>query len=236
MLLDAERAAELEKALNYKFKNIELFEQAFIHPSNDALKRQDYQRLEFLGDEVVGLAVSTMLFKKFPEAEEGQLSKARANLIDELGLASISRSLNLSAMLLLGKGEDRHGGREKESIAADVFESLMAVIYMESGWIEAFRIIENIFEPLISGSRDIDDLLAHINRDYKTRLQEIVQELDLPLPDYKVVEKVGPEHETIFTIECNTMSYCVKGVGKNKKSAEQDAARKILIEMRLIKE
>jgi len=110
----------------------------------------------------------------------------------------------------------------------------MAVIYVESGWNEAFRVLSDIFIPLIAGSKNIEELLSHINRDYKTRLQELAQNLDLPLPEYVIVDRSGPEHETIFTVECRSMSYATHGKGKNKKSAEQDAARQILKEMRII--
>ncbi len=236
MLLDRQLVAELEAALKYTFKNIDLLEQAFIHPSNDFPGKHDYQRLEFLGDEVVGLAVSTLLYMRYPDAGEGQLSKARANLIDENALASHARSLGLGNMIVLGRGEEKQGGREKDSIISDVFESLMAVIYLESGWSELFSVMERLFTPLLVRSHTMEELLLHINRDYKTRLQEIAQNLDLPLPVYTIVEKTGPEHEVVFTIECSTMGYVVRGVGRNKKAAEQDAARRILEEMKIVGE
>ena len=234
-LLDKTLVAELEKKLNYKFADLELLETAFTHPSAEtAEKGKNYQRLEFLGDAVVELAVSRLLYKTFPEAEEGKLSKARSNLIDEQGLAYNAKGLELGSLIILGKGEEKMFGREKDSILADVFESLMAVIFLEAGWMTVLRIITEIFTPLIDASPDIVDLLDHINRDYKSRLQEIAQELALPVPTYTVAGKTGPEHDLLFVIECSSMGFTSKGYGRNKKAAEQDAAMKILKEMRVL--
>ncbi|HRZ79320.1 MAG TPA: ribonuclease III [bacterium] len=234
MSLDRKMITELEKKLSYFFKDTELLERAFTHPSADTSGIGHYQRLEFLGDEVVGLGVSKLLYETFPDAEEGKLSKARSNLIDEAGLAFNAKGLDLGELLILGKGEEKMEGRAKDSILADAFESLMAVIFIESGWDTAFKIITDIFTPLINASPDIEDLLNHINRDYKTRLQEIAQELELPLPIYAVKGREGPEHELFFTIECTAMGFSTTGSGRNKKAAEQDAAMKILKEMRVL--
>lgn len=234
-LLDKTLVGELEKKLNYKFADLALLETAFTHPSAEsAEKGSNYQRLEFLGDAVVELAVSRLLYKTFPDAEEGKLSKARSNLIDEQGLAYNAKGLELGALMILGKGEEKMFGREKDSILADIFESLMAVIFLEAGWMTVFRIITEIFTPLIDASPDIVDLLDHINRDYKSRLQEIAQELALPVPTYTVTGKTGPEHDLLFVIECSSMGFSSKGYGRNKKAAEQDAAMKILKEMRVL--
>ena len=234
MLLNLDLINALEKNLKYKFKDLALLEEALTHPSSNLPTGKDYQRLEFLGDEVVGLGVSKLLYRMFPEAEEGKLSKARSNLIDETGLAFTARVLDLGNLIVLGKGEEKMHGREKDSILGDVFESLMGVIFLESDWSQMMLIIEDIFMPLINASPDIDDLLNHINRDYKTRLQEIAQELEFPLPEYNILEKIGPEHELLFKIECIAMGYSQIGTGKNKKSAEQDAAMQILKEMRIV--
>ena len=234
-LLDRNKVIELEKKLNYKFADLDLLETAFTHPSAEtAEKGKNYQRLEFLGDEVVGLAVSRLLYLTFPDAEEGKLSKARSNLIDEQGLAFNAKSLELGELMILGKGEEKMYGREKDSILSDVFESLMAVIFLEAGWMTVLRIITDIFTPLINASPDIVDLLDHINRDYKSRLQEIAQELALPVPTYTVIDRMGPEHDLVFVIECSSMGFTSKGFGRNKKAAEQDAAMKILKEMRVL--
>ena len=234
-LLDKTLVEELEKKLNYKFADLNLLETAFTHPSAEsAEKGSNYQRLEFLGDAVVELAVSRLLYKTFPDAEEGKLSKARSNLIEEQGLAYNAKGLELGALMILGKGEEKMYGREKDSILADIFESLMAVIFLEAGWMTVLRIITEIFTPLIDASPDIIDLLDHINRDYKSRLQEIAQELALPVPTYTVIGKTGPEHDLLFVIECSSMGFTSQGFGRNKKAAEQDAAMKILKEMRVL--
>jgi ribonuclease-3 len=234
MTFDKNLISELEDKLGYKFENIELIKEAFTHPSASKSDEKDYQRLEFLGDEVVGLGVSKLLYRQFPKAEEGKLSKARSNLINESGLAFNARTLDLGELLILGKGEEKMNGREKDSILSDAFESMMGVIFLEAGWERTFEIIEDVFLPLINASPDIDDLLNHINRDYKTRLQEIAQELELPLPEYNIVDRIGPEHQLMFKIECTAVGYTCAGVGRNKKSAEQSAAMKILKEMRIV--
>jgi ribonuclease III len=223
---------ELEAALGYRFPDRALLEQAFVHSSDDSAGRVNYQRLEFLGDEVVGLAVSTLLFRRFTGADEGTLSRARANLIDEAGLADLARALGLGALLVLGKGEELSGGREKESILADVFESLMAVVYLTGGWEAAFRVIDILFTPRFGESRDIEALLLHIDRDHKTRLQEITQKTGDPLPEYLVIEKIGPEHESLFTVECRALGFSARGNGRNHKAAQQDSARRMIALLR----
>ncbi len=232
MALDKRLVGELETALGFPFTDTALLEQAFIHPSLDAAGVTSYQRLEFLGDEVVGLAVSTLLYRRFPDAEEGKLSRARANLIDEGGLAEMARALGLGALMLLGKGEEKTHGREKDSILADMFESLMAVIYLSGGWTAAFTAVDRIFTPRFGASHDIDALLLHIDRDHKTRLQEIAQDQGMPLPEYTIVEKQGPDHESLFTVECRTMGFTAQGSGRNRKAAEQEAARRLMAQMR----
>ncbi len=234
LYLNMESIAELEEALDYKFKDYLLLQKALSHPSTDFPVEECYQRLEFLGDEVVGLAVSTILFRAFPNAEEGSLTKARANLIDESGLAMLSRQLKLDDMVLLGKGEEKGDGRKKDSIVSDIFESTLAVIYIESGWNKAFSIVDKLVSPMIAASSNIEELLLHINRDYKTRLQEIAQNLEMPLPEYELVDKIGPEHSATFVVRCSAMGYSFEGNGRNKKSAEQEAAKMILIEMRVL--
>lgn len=232
--LNMESVAELEEALDYKFKDYLLLQKALSHPSTDFPVEECYQRLEFLGDAVVGLAVSKILFDTFPHSEEGGLTKARSNLIDESGLALLSRQLKLDKMVLLGKGEEKGDGRSKDSIISDIFESTLAVIYTESGWKVAFDVVEKLVTPMIATSKTIEELLLHINRDYKTKLQEIAQTLEMPLPEYDLVEKIGPEHSATFVVKCNAMGYSFEGRGRNKKSAEQEVAKMILVEMRVL--
>ncbi len=224
--------ASLEQALGCTFPDRALLEQAFVHPSDDTPGRPNYQRLEFLGDEVVGLAVSTLLYRKFPDADEGQLTRARAHLIDEEGLADVARSIDLGRFLSLGKGEEKTSGREKDSILADAFEALMAVVFLSRGWGTVLTAVERLFNPRLGDSSDIAVFLHHIDRDYKTRLQEVLQNLGEPLPTYVVVEKTGPDHQARFTVECRALGFTACGEGSNRKKAEQEAARHFLALMR----
>lgn len=234
-MVTSEQITNLEQKLNYTFLQPELLTLAMTHPSFDTDSVGDYQRLEFLGDAVVELIISTLLFQTFPDADEGELSKVRSNLIDEQALAMHAQFLELGEMAHLGWGEEKQGGREKNSILSDLFESMVAVIYRESGWEKTWDIISELFKPLISASSSVEQLLEHINRDYKSRLQEVAQDLSMPLPLYTIVKKDGPEHELTFTVRCEAIGFTTEGVGHNKKSAEQIAAQKILIEMRLLK-
>jgi len=229
---DADRVKELETSLGVRFPDKALLDRALTHSSCEAAGDADYQRLEFLGDEVVGLAVSTLLYRRFPDAEEGDLTRARAHLIDETGLAGTARSLDLGAFLLLGKGEEKTSGREKDSILADAFEALMAVVYLSLGWEAAFAVVERLFAPRFGSAPDIASFLCRIDRDHKTHLQEILQQLGRPLPTYEVVGKQGPDHEALFTVECRALGFSARGEGRNRKKAEQEAARRLLALMR----
>ncbi len=220
--------SSLEQALGCTFPDRALLEQAFVHPSDDTPGRPNYQRLEFLGDEVVGLAVSTLLYRRFPDADEGRLTRARAHLIDEEGLADVARSIDLGRFLSLGKGEEKTSGREKDSILADAFEALMAVVFLSCGWTVVLSVAERLFGPRLGACADIATFLRHIDRDYKTRLQEVLQNLGEPVPAYMVAEKNGPDHETRFTVECRALGLVAYGEGRNRKKAEQEAARRFL--------
>ncbi len=226
--IDKEKLENLEEALNYKFSDLKLLEIAFTHPSAENIDHEDYQRLEFLGDAVVELSISKILFDMFPNSEEGDLTKIRSNIVDELGLAKNAFELGLNDLVILGKGERLHGGNLKTSILSDVFESMMAVIFTESGWETAFNVLKRLIEPKLSASKSEKELLKHINRDFKTQLQEIAQERNAKLPKYTLVSREGPEHNLVFTIRCTAINYSEIGTGRNKKSAEQAAAEKIV--------
>lgn len=228
MLIEENLIKELEKKLSFEFSDRELLERAFIHPSADQIEKRNYQRLEFLGDQVLGFSVSSILFKKFPDADEGLLSKIRSNLVDEQFLSRLSISLDLGKMLILGRGEDIHGGRHKLSILSDVFESLMAVVFLESGWEAVHNVISELFRPVISRYDSVEDMLLNINRDYKTQLQEICQNHEVELPLYTCLKMEGPEHNLHFTMECSALELVTKGDGKSKKEAEQKAAEKLI--------
>jgi ribonuclease-3 len=181
----------------------------------------DNERLEFLGDAVIDLAVSHRLMERFPEAREGELSKIRAALVDEPGLARLARQLDLGPLLRLGRGEELTGGREKASLLADALEAVVAVVYLGGGLAPVLdlldRMLAEAFERAASGTLD---------RDYKTQLQELSQSRMRAAPRYRVVSERGPDHEKTFEVELEVRGEALgRGEGRSKKDAEQAAAR-----------
>ncbi len=218
---------EIETKLGHEFNSKELLEEALRHSSfvNEQPKSdlRDNERLEFLGDAVLNLIVGHILMERHPHLKEGDLSRTRANLVNESRLAIIARNLELGSFIRLGKGEIQTDGREKNSILAGAFEALMAAVYLDGGFKTAFRIIEKSFVPfldLVHSATDSDD--------YKSQLQEWVQEKQGEIPKYKVVREEGPDHDKTFWISVRVFDMETEGRGKNKKTAEQDAARKAL--------
>lgn len=217
----------IEKKLNYHFQNADLLEEALRHSSyvNELpdSKLRDNERFEFLGDAVLNLIVGHILMQRFPDLNEGELSRSRASLVNETQLARMSRSLVLGEFICLGKGEIQTNGREKNSILADTFEALMAAIYLDGGFQAAFKFIEANFQPLMEKIKT--GAGAH---DFKSQLQEFVQEGQGAMPNYQIVREDGPDHDKTFWVGLQVLEIEVEGVGKSKKSAEQDAARKAL--------
>jgi len=219
---------DLAAILDYSFENHELLYQAFRHPSyvyeKDDRAVSDNQRLEFLGDAVISLAISNLLMESFPEMKEGDLSKYRASLVSESGLSCIARELNLGDYLLLGKGEERTKGRKKLSILTDALEALIGAIYLDGGFAEALRVIAKLFDPLlnkISFGKSIDD--------FKTDLQEYSQEAFQSTPEYRLEKATGPDHNKTFYVAVYLKGNLMgKGKGKSKKEAEQEAAKEAL--------
>lgn len=218
---------EVETKLGHKFNSKELLEEALRHSSfvNEQPKSdlRDNERLEFLGDAVINLIVGHILMDRHPHLKEGDLSRTRANLVNESQLAVIARSLDLGGFIRLGKGEIQTDGREKNSILAGAFEALVAAVYLDGGFKTAFRIIENSFVPFLELVHSVTD-----SYDYKSQLQEWVQEKQGEIPKYKVIREEGPDHDKTFWISVNAFDLETEGRGKNKKTAEQDAARKML--------
>ena len=228
-----ERLANLknfQQTLGYPFNTIDLLDNALIHRSfvneNAALSCKDNERLEFLGDAVIGLCLSDLLVRNFPDYAEGQLSKLRAYLVSEQSLAGLARKLNIGDYLLLGRGEESSGGRTKASILSNAFEAVAAAIYLDCGFENAYKFLENIFEPLVEeGIRSI------VYRDYKTALQEICQDRFKETPRYTLINEVGPDHNKVFEIGLSVAGMITTtGMGKSKKEAEQQAARRALEE------
>lgn len=218
----------LERKLDCFFQDVALLENALIHRSfvneNPALSVRDNERLEFLGDAVLGLCISDMLIKTFPGDAEGQLSKVRASLVKEQPLAELARKFNLGDYLLLGKGEEISGGREKNSILANAFEALIAAIYLDCGFDKIRLFVNGLFAPLIAqGTEEL------IYRDYKTALQEAAQSRFKEIPQYVLIGESGPDHNKVFEIKLTINGVLdASGTGKSKKEAEQQAAGKAL--------
>lgn len=216
----------LEKKLNYTFKNKSLLSNALTHSSYANEVRggtSSNERLEFLGDSVLSIIVSEYLFKEFPNIPEGELTKLRASLVCEKSLCSFSRELELGRFLLLGKGEDKGGGRERDSILADAFEAVLAAIYIDGG-IEIAK--KHVMRFILRELQHKDD---EVFKDYKTALQEIIQRNPEEFVSYILTDESGPDHDKIFTVEVHLNSNVIgKGSGKSKKQAEQMAAKQAL--------
>jgi ribonuclease-3 len=219
---------DLARVTDYSFKNQELLYQAIRHPSyvyeKDNPRVSDNQRLEFLGDAVINLAISNLLMESFPEMKEGDLSKYRASLVSENGLSCIALELELGDYLLLGKGEERTDGRKKLSILSDALEALIGAIYLDGGFAEALRVIAKLFSPLlesISPGKSVND--------FKTDLQEYSQEAFQSTPQYRLEKETGPDHNKTFYAGVYLKGDLMgKGKGKSKKEAEQNAAKEAL--------
>jgi ribonuclease-3 len=220
--------SDLFAKLGYSFVDADLLTQAFTHASyvneQPGAGIKDNERLEFLGDAVLDLAVSQILMEAFEEAEEGDLSKFRAMVVDEAGLCRVALDLGLGGYILLGKGEDQSGGREKPSILADTMEALLGALYLEAGFDRSLKIIRGLF------SRVLERLMqGAVFHDYKSRLQEHTQQCLKSTPKYRLLDEFGPAHDKTFRVEVAlTGRKLAEGVGKSKKEAEQNAAREAL--------
>ena len=219
---------DLATVLDYSFNNRGLLYQALRHPSYVYEQGDpgipDNQRLEFLGDAVVNLAISNLLMDSFPEMKEGDLSKYRASLVSENGLSCIARELKLGDYLLLGKGEERTNGREKLSILTDALEALMGAIYIDGGFTNALRVITRLFGPLLNRTG-----FGTSMEDFKTVLQEYSQDALQLTPEYRLERETGPDHNKTFYVAVYLKGNLTgKGRGKSKKEAEQNAAKEAL--------
>ena len=223
----------LQQAIGYRFRDRGLLEHAMTHTSRaneDASGGVvDNESMEFLGDAVLGFVIADALFREFPDFDEGQKSKTKAALVSTAALAKQAERLNLGEQLLLGRGEEKTGGRRKQALLADGYEALVAAIYLDGG-------VEHVRAFLL---REFAALIAEVRRDgvtaqdYKSSLQELLQSRDLPLPEYRLVSTLGPDHRKLFEI-----AVVVKGeplasaTGPSKKEAEQEAARAALERLR----
>jgi ribonuclease-3 len=221
---------DFEGRLGYTFTQRELLVRALTHKSYSHEAKQDdvhhNETFEFLGDSVLGFVVGDILFHRYPTLDEGALSKMKAYLVSATSLAAKARSYGMGDAILLGIGEEKSGGRKKDSLLANLFEALIAAIYLDGGIDPARRLIEQSFVDDLEAIK-ADDLLFH---DYKTALQELAQGKGLPLPDYNVIAEEGPDHEKRFIVEVKVGRLTARGEGTSKKEAQQQAARHALRE------
>ena len=217
---------ELETAIGYRFHNISLLQNALAHSSyaNERWHNSlmSNERLEFLGDSVLGMLVAEYLYRTFPDRPEGELTRMRADMVCEKTLAAVANGLGLGTHLLLGKGEEQGGGRGRESILADAVESVIAACYLDGGMDAARAFVEKFILVNVPVAK------FH-NRDYKTALQELVQQKKNQILAYTLVGESGPDHDKQFVVELTLNGEAIgKGIGSSKKRAEQDAARDAL--------
>lgn len=214
----------LEQALGYRFKDAEQLTAALRHSSyvneQPGSALADNERLEFLGDAVLNLIVSHLLMIRYPDLAEGDLSRNRANLVNENELARVARKIGLGPHLLLGKGEALTDGREKNSILADTTEAVIAAIYLDGGFDAAFAFVEKHFRGRLRTATR-----SPYETDYKSKLQETVQSTYHDVPRYRVVDEAGPDHDKTFRVRMTAAKITAEGEGKSKKMAQQAAAR-----------
>jgi ribonuclease III len=228
-VVPTEGVASFQQLLGYSFRSLDLLERALTHKSftneNRELRSPNNERLEFLGDAVLGFVVGEMIYRSFPTLQEGALSKIKAHLVSANMLSAKARALGIGRFLRMGAGEARSGGAEKPSLLADAFEAVVAAVYLDGGLGATEVLLRKVFGPEISGI-DIGDLSFH---DYKTTLQETAQSLGLPLPDYRVIEESGPDHEKAFVVELSwDGDPFARGAGSSKREAQRKAAKEAL--------
>ena len=214
---------DLETAIGYRFKNITLLQNALTHSSyanehwHDSLRSNE--RLEFLGDSILGMVVAEHLYRNFADRPEGELTRMRADMVCESSLARVAEKVELGKHLLLGNGEEQGGGRNRSSILADAVESVIAASFLDGGMEAA----EGIIRRFVLCNVPVSKLK---NLDYKTTLQELVQQKKNQVLSYQLVGESGPDHDKLFVVEVALNGNVVgKGTGSSKKRAEQDAAR-----------
>jgi ribonuclease-3 len=223
--------AKLEQTIGFSFRDRRLLQQAFVHRSylneNPAFSLPSNERLEFLGDAVLGLIVAESLYHTYPDLPEGQLTRLRASLVQQRTLAQVARSLSLGEYLYLGRGEEASGGRQRPSLLASTFEALLGALYLDQGLEAARRLVLNTLKPeeRLKGPEAI-------GKDYKSRLQEVAQAQRQTTPVYRTVAEEGPDHEKQFTVEVLVGGQVMgRGIGHSKQDAEQRAAQLALLDL-----
>jgi ribonuclease III len=228
-LADPERVALLEQRLGLPAGSLkpELALEALRHGSYVHERKlagdttRSNERLEFLGDSVLGLAVGLRCWDRFPGYAEGDLTRLRAQIVNADALAQVARTLALGELLLLGRGEERSGGREKQSLLADALEAVVAAVYLSCGLQCALEMLDRLLSPLFDAAAT-----GNLGRDWKTELQQLMQGLHRAAPQYTVLDAPGPEHARTFEVEVSFQGAPIgRGTGRTKKEAEQAAAR-----------
>ncbi len=220
---------ELEEKLGHHFASEERLERALTHRSRRGVSEQiDNERLEFLGDRVLGLVASERLFRAFPEWDSGKLSKGLARIVSEPSIHEAACALNLGAYLRIGPGEEKTGGREKKRLLADAYEAVVGAIYMDAGLSAASDFLDRtLLQAALANQLDGLD-----RGDYKSALQEWLQERSLGMAEYRLRGESGPEHEKIFDVELwHAGKLLASASGRSKKEAEQSAAMQALAEL-----
>ena len=219
------KSYELQKKINYEFQDVKLLKEALTHSSYSneykKIKNRNNERLEFLGDSILGLIISNYLFRLKKELPEGELTKIRAAIVCERSLKEVAKSIQLGEYLYLGKGEESTGGRTRDSILADATEALIAAIYLDGGFRKATDFVLEHMGDIISQA-----IQGKIMRDYKTQLQELIQKDNKENITYKLVDQRGPDHDKTFKMNVFLGEKLIgTGIGKSKKEAEQEAAK-----------
>jgi ribonuclease III len=217
---------ELQQRLGYRFTSLELLQRALTHRSFGA---DHNERLEFLGDAVLDLAISSLLFDQFAGRDEGDLSRARAHLVREDSLHHLALELGLPALLRLSDGEAKGGGAKRPSILANALEAVIAAVFLDGGFVITRDIVARIFSTALA-SNDV----ANNNKDAKTELQEWLQARRLPVPLYRICATRGQAHEQVFEVECHVadLGLTRTGEGRSRRMAEQNAASRVLDEIK----
>jgi ribonuclease-3 len=216
----------LQARLGHRFEEPRLLHRALTHRSYGA---DHNERLEFLGDAVLNLAVSSLLFERFAGSDEGDLTRVRAHLVREDSLHRAALGLNLPEVLRLSEGEARGGGAQRPSILADAVEALVGAVYLDGGFEPALHLVRQLFGELIA-STEADSW----SKDAKTELQEWLQGRRLPVPSYRIVATRGQAHAQTFEVECSSVALGVAemGEGRSRRAAEQEAARRLLVRLK----
>ena len=217
----------LKDSLDYDFSDARLLELALTHRS---VPGDNNERLEFLGDAVLDFVISEVVFRTHPLAPEGDLSRLRASLVNDVTLAEIAAQLGLGEHLHLGGGERKSGGHRRDSILADALEAIFGAVYLDAGLEAARGVIEHTYGSRLHEFPDVDDL-----RDPKTRLQEWMQARQMGLPDYALLQVTGMAHRQTFEVSCSVGDVTVSGSGTTRRNAEQQAAESMLEQLTVMK-